>query len=146
MTARRETDRGGVRALIDCFGRICPAILTFPSRPARLVINRSRSLLICSSAVGRQDWAMIPHDSAFESPRRRQRRPRGIRPAVDRLESRTLPATFVVNSLLDAPDAHPGDGVARTADGLTTLRAAVMEANALPGSDIVVLPAGTYRF
>src|SRR5438067_1605092 len=125
MTAGARLTAGASARGLFAFSRICPAILTFPSRPARLVINRSRSLVICSSAVGRQDWAMIPHDSAFESPRRRQRRPRGIRPAVDRLESRTLPATFVVNSLLDAPDAHPGDGVARTADGLTTLRAAV---------------------
>jgi predicted outer membrane repeat protein len=88
---------------------------------------------------------MFPLDSAFESPRRRQRRFRAVRPAVDRLESRTLPATFVVNSFLDAPDENPGDGFARTADGQSTLRAAVMEANSQSGADTVILPAGAYR-
>src|SRR5438552_3748928 len=67
-----------------------------------------------------------------------------VRPGLLRLENRVLPAVFVVNSLVDGVDAHPGDGVALTADGHTTLRAAVMEANALPGPDTVILPAGTY--
>jgi PKD domain/Chlamydia polymorphic membrane protein (Chlamydia_PMP) repeat len=93
----------------------------------------------------RQGLPMLPLDSASESPRRRKRRPRALRPGVDRLESRTLPATFVVNSPLDAPDTHPGDGVAQTADGQTTLRAAVMEANATTALDTIILPAGAYR-
>jgi hypothetical protein len=66
------------------------------------------------------------------------------RPDLLRLETRVLPAVFIVNSFLDGRDANPGDGVALTADGRTTLRAAVMEANALPGPDTIVLPAGTY--
>lgn len=40
---------------------------------------------------------------------------------------------------------HPGDGVAMAIDGSTTLRAAVMEANALKQPDTIVVPAGTYR-
>jgi CSLREA domain-containing protein len=60
------------------------------------------------------------------------------------LEARA--ATFLVNDTADAPDASPGDTVCETAsgNGTCTLRAAVMEANALPGADIVTLPAGTY--
>jgi CSLREA domain-containing protein len=56
------------------------------------------------------------------------------------------PATFTVNSTADAPDAAPGDGVCETApgNGICTLRAAIQEANALPGADVIVLPAGTY--
>jgi hypothetical protein len=54
-------------------------------------------------------------------------------------------ATFTVNSTADAIDATPGDGVCATATGTCTLRAGVMEANALPGPDGVVLPAGTFR-
>src|SRR5262249_48349405 len=42
-------------------------------------------------------------------------------------------------------DATPGDGVCATAAGACTLRAAVMEANAVPGDDAIFLPAGIFR-
>ncbi len=60
------------------------------------------------------------------------------------------PATteHVVDSNLDAPDAIPGDGVCSAAGdtehAICTLRAAIMEANALRGPDIVRLPPGGY--
>lgn len=50
---------------------------------------------------------------------------------------------FTVNSNLDTVDAAPGNGVCATAGGVCTLRAAVMEANALPGSDVITVPAMT---
>jgi len=53
-------------------------------------------------------------------------------------------ATFTVDTTADAVDAAPGDGVCAAAGGSCTLRAAVMEANALPGPDTIVLPAGRY--
>ena len=53
-------------------------------------------------------------------------------------------ATFAVDSTADAEDANPGDGVCATAAGPCTLRAAIQEANALPGLDTIVVPAGTY--
>ncbi len=53
---------------------------------------------------------------------------------------------FVVDSTLDTVDATPGDGVALDAAGKTTLRAAIMEANALGGPQTIVLLAGTYTF
>jgi CSLREA domain-containing protein len=57
-------------------------------------------------------------------------------------------ATFVVNSTEDLVDLAPGDGDcnARPTGGprTCTLRAAVQEANALAGDDVVLLPAGTY--
>ena len=53
-------------------------------------------------------------------------------------------AVFTVNSLLDTVDVNPGDGVAADAAGQTTLRAAIMEANAASGADTINLPAGTY--
>lgn len=40
---------------------------------------------------------------------------------------------FDVDTAEDAPDALPGDGICATAGGGCTLRAAIMEANALPG-------------
>lgn len=51
-------------------------------------------------------------------------------------------AIFNVNvTIFDAVDNNPGDGECRISSGdFCTLRAAVMEANALPGSDIIVLP------
>src|ERR1700687_3388939 len=54
------------------------------------------------------------------------------------------PATFGVNSTAESPDATPGDGVCATTAGVCTLRAAVDEANALPGGSIITVPGGTY--
>ncbi len=45
--------------------------------------------------------------------------------------------TFTVNDVGDEGDANPGDGQALTAGGITTLRAAIEEANALGGADTV---------
>ena len=53
-------------------------------------------------------------------------------------------ATFTVNSTADTVDINPGDGVCADGSGNCTLRAAIMEANALPGADTITLPAGTY--
>lgn len=53
-------------------------------------------------------------------------------------------AAFTVNSTADAVDATPGDGACDDGAGNCTLRAAIMEANALPGADTITLPAGTY--
>ena len=52
-------------------------------------------------------------------------------------------AIFVVDSTVDAIDNAPGDGLC-DGDGLCTLRAAVMEANAAPGLDTILLPGGNY--
>jgi predicted outer membrane repeat protein len=52
---------------------------------------------------------------------------------------------LAVNSTLDKPDLTPGDFVVNTGTANEiTLRAAIMEANALAGPDIITLPAGTY--
>ncbi len=53
-------------------------------------------------------------------------------------------ATFVVNDVNDVQDLLAGDGLCATAAGACTLRAAITEANALAGADIITLPAGTY--
>jgi len=52
-------------------------------------------------------------------------------------------ATFIVDSTRDVVDAMPGDGTCATAASRCTLRAAIQEANAVPGADVVTLPAGT---
>ncbi len=53
--------------------------------------------------------------------------------------------TFVVDSTLDEVDAAIGDGLCvSTPSGKCTLRAAIQETNALAGTDIVDVPAGTY--
>jgi CSLREA domain-containing protein len=45
--------------------------------------------------------------------------------------------TFTVDSTTDAPDADPGDGACSTAADECTLRAAIEQANALSGDDVV---------
>ncbi|MCK4761229.1 MAG: CSLREA domain-containing protein [Candidatus Aminicenantes bacterium] len=52
--------------------------------------------------------------------------------------------TFPVNTTNDTVDANPGDGTAADSGGNCSLRAAIMEANALPGADTITIPAGTY--
>lgn len=54
-------------------------------------------------------------------------------------------ATFEVNSSRDDVDADPGDGTCATAASVCTLRAALQEANALPGADEIVVPSGRFR-
>ena len=52
-------------------------------------------------------------------------------------------ATFTVDESVDKPDKKPGDGRCNVEGLFTkcTLRAAIMEANALPGFDTIVLPS-----
>jgi CSLREA domain-containing protein len=54
-------------------------------------------------------------------------------------------ATFDVTSTMDQPDSNPGDGVCSSTPGVAcTLRAAIQEANALAGDDVINLPAGNF--
>jgi Carboxypeptidase regulatory-like domain len=53
-------------------------------------------------------------------------------------------ATFTVNSLNDIPDLIDGDGECRALINECTFRAAIDEANTLPGDDTIILPAGTF--
>ena len=56
-------------------------------------------------------------------------------------------ATFTVNNnATDTGDFFAGDGVCETAsgNGVCTLRAAVQEANALAGTDTIILPVGDF--
>ncbi|HLO48479.1 MAG TPA: DUF4347 domain-containing protein, partial [Kamptonema sp.] len=53
-------------------------------------------------------------------------------------------ASFTVNTTDDTIDINPGDGLALDANGKTSLRAAVMEANSDPWFSWISLPAGTY--
>lgn len=53
--------------------------------------------------------------------------------------------TFTVDIDGDASDTSPGDGQCASMSGACTIRAAVEEANATPGPDVVLLPPGRYR-
>lgn len=58
-----------------------------------------------------------------------------------------LPAhafVYIVDSSADLADADTGDGICQTSSSTCTLRAAIQQANAWPGTDSIVLPAGTY--
>ena len=52
---------------------------------------------------------------------------------------------FTVDTTTDAVDANLGDGLCQTVDQQCSLRAAVQEANALAGEDLINLPAGVYN-
>lgn len=55
--------------------------------------------------------------------------------------------TFTVNYPADLPDGNPGNGFCLASVGMygvCTLRAAIDEANALAGADVIVVPEGTY--
>src|SRR5258708_5205129 len=65
-----------------------------------------------------------------------QRHPaRRFRPALDVLEDRAVPATLRVNTTFD---------VLGHDNGTLSLRQAIIDANAAPKGDTIVLPAGTY--
>lgn len=51
--------------------------------------------------------------------------------------SHTPQTVFIVNSSGDQSDSNPGDGQCQTAVGNCTLRAAIQETNALPGTDAI---------
>ncbi|KRD25578.1 hypothetical protein ASE39_21905 [Acidovorax sp. Root267] len=54
-------------------------------------------------------------------------------------------ATFTVDTTADLNDATAGDGICGTgAAGTCSLRAAIQEANVLPGADTISLPSGHY--
>jgi len=53
-------------------------------------------------------------------------------------------AEFSVTTTLDRIDINPGDGLCASEENECTLRAAVMETNALSGADIINIPANTY--
>lgn len=95
----------------------------------------------------------MPLSSIFRPSATRRRLPRasvkrnrlaGPCNGLESLEPRTLFSAFVVNSLLDAPDAIPGDGFAAAADGSTTLRAAIDESNAMVGADAIGFDPSLY--
>jgi len=56
-----------------------------------------------------------------------------------------LATTFNVTSTTDAGDANLGDGKCASAASVCTLRAAIQEANALAGSDTIMVSSGTYN-
>ena len=65
--------------------------------------------------------------------------------AVLALLSSVHAATFTVNDTTDAVDANPGDGNCLVAPAGCSLRAAIQEANALPGPDTITVPSGVFE-
>lgn len=52
--------------------------------------------------------------------------------------------TFTVDSNADTHDVEPGDGTCADSQGNCSLRAAIEEANAFPGTDTIIAPADIY--
>ena len=63
---------------------------------------------------------------------------------TERLEARTLLTSFTVDTFFDTVDDNPGDGSALDATGQTSLRAAIMEANASAGPNTINLGGGIF--
>ena len=78
--------------------------------------------------------------AGWATPKRRRRK--SLVQSAERFEPKAMLSAFIVDSPLDQPDANPGDGIAATSSGETTLRAAIQEANAAPGQDTILLPPG----
>ncbi|MFD0679614.1 MULTISPECIES: CSLREA domain-containing protein, partial [unclassified Paenibacillus] len=53
-------------------------------------------------------------------------------------------ATFIVNTTNDTSDSNPGNGGCSDSTGACSLRAAIEESNASPGSDTIQVPIGVY--
>ena len=51
---------------------------------------------------------------------------------------------LVVDDLTDLPDSNAGDGFAVSSSYTTTLRAAIQEANASEGKDVITVPSGRF--
>lgn len=64
--------------------------------------------------------------------------------APSQLPAVNAAASFTVNSTDDAVDDSPGDGACSTSASQCTLRAAIMETNALIGPDTITLPSAIY--
>jgi CSLREA domain-containing protein len=58
------------------------------------------------------------------------------------VETQAQTTGFTVNTAADTVDVNPGDGICADSSGNCSLRAAIMEANALPGADTIVLQSG----
>ncbi|MBL6704982.1 MAG: hypothetical protein ISQ06_02640, partial [Planctomycetaceae bacterium] len=78
--------------------------------------------------------------AGWATPKRRRRT--SLVKSAERFEPKAMLSAFIVDSPLDQPDVNPGDGIAATSSGETTLRAAIQEANAAPGQDTILLPPG----
>jgi CSLREA domain-containing protein len=66
-----------------------------------------------------------------------------IAAALVALPSSAMAATFVVNSTADGADSAVGNGVCAASGGACTLRAAIQEANALAGADVIEFAIGS---
>lgn len=93
--------------------------------------TRTHALLAGSQAPDAGDSALCP-----ATDQRGVRRPQGAACDIGAHEAQR--SALWVNSRVDAVDANPGDGICETTvPGQCTLRAAVIEANALPGPDLI---------
>lgn len=55
-----------------------------------------------------------------------------------------VPADLTVSSTADLVDVRPGNGICATVSGSCSLRAAIQEANRLPGAQTITVPPGVY--
>lgn len=131
---------------------------TYLARPARQAFpqlaNANASMNAESAQLGLQnsDYSRLETSAPGDTPAKgRDGRP-SERIQTSHANSATyadgplssVTASFTVNNTADTVDANPGNGVCADASGNCTLRAAIMETNALAGADTITVQAGTY--
>ncbi len=103
------------------------------------VIEYSFSVRYGAATSTRRATARAPRNGVFRKPISGQ--PASCTNGVPEGQGRT----FRVDVTSDMPDTEPGDGLCRDGNGRCSLRAAIMEANASPGSDIILLGLERYK-
>ena len=116
--------------------------LPLPIAPCREVVEYRVRVVYTDDVFGTRASETFPAVGTFRDTVEGQ-------PASCAAYARTVPRVFRVNTPDDLTDALPGDGVCdaypRRESETCSLRAAVMEANARPGVDLIEVPRGRYH-
>lgn len=117
---------------VDCaVGNLAPGEAFSVTVTAEVPITVARGSILRSNAVAQlNEEDQTPGNSLLQST-----------PVV-------RPADYIVgasgDALKDEDDSNPGDGSCASIDGVCTLRAAIQEANATPGQQVISLGNGVY--
>lgn len=105
--------------------------------------TETHALLSNSPAIDAGDDSVTGVPLFLTTDQRGSPRLRGLHVDIGAIEAASG-GHFTVNTTADAVDANPGDGICDAGVGECTLRAAVMETNALPIAGTITLPPGIY--
>jgi len=116
------------QTLICALGALAPGA----TNKIRIVVDAEPTLAVGKEVIAFSTVAADTEDPIVENNQ------------VERQITMVHAADFLVDSDREGTDANPGDGICATAAGLCTVRAAIQEANALPGKQRIALARGLY--